>query len=81
LSCRLPKSDFLIKIIKKVNAPLISTSFNLSGQEPLIDVSELDYIFSGKNKPDLVINAGRAKRKKPSRLIDLREGSLKIIRK
>jgi L-threonylcarbamoyladenylate synthase len=81
LSCRLPKSDFLIKIIKKVNAPIISTSFNLSGQEPLIDISELDYSFLGKNKPDLVINVGRAKRKKPSRLVDLRDGSLKIIRK
>lgn len=81
LSCRLPKSDFLIKIIKKVNAPIISTSLNLSGQQPLIDVSELDYSFSGKNKPDLIISTGRAKRKKPSRLVDLRAGSLKIIRK
>jgi L-threonylcarbamoyladenylate synthase len=81
LSCRLPKSDFLIKIIKKVNAPIISTSLNLSGQQPLIDVSELDYSFPGKNKPDLIINTGRAKRRKPSRLVDLRGGSLKIIRK
>ncbi len=81
LSCRLPKSDFLIKIIKKANLPIISTSLNLSGEAPLIAVDKLDNIFFGKNKPDLIINTGVARRKKPSRLVDLRGGGLKIIRK
>jgi L-threonylcarbamoyladenylate synthase len=81
LSCRLPKSDFLIKIIRKANAPIISTSLNLSGEAPLVEVDKLDNIFFGKDKPDLIVNVGRAKKKKPSRLIDLREGDLKIIRK
>jgi L-threonylcarbamoyladenylate synthase len=81
LSCRLPKSDFLIKIIKKANLPIISTSLNLSGEAPLIAVDKLDNIFSGKNKPDLIVNIGLAKKKKPSRLVDLRGGNLKIIRK
>ncbi|QQG52806.1 MAG: L-threonylcarbamoyladenylate synthase [Candidatus Falkowbacteria bacterium] len=81
LSCRLPKSDFLIKIIKKVNAPIISTSLNLSGEAPLVAVDNLDNIFAGKIKPDLIVNTGFAKKKKPSRLVDLRGGNLKIIRK
>ncbi|HZJ41104.1 MAG TPA: L-threonylcarbamoyladenylate synthase [Candidatus Saccharimonadales bacterium] len=81
ISCRLPKSDFLIKIIKRANVPIISTSLNLSGHSPLIAVGELDYVFSGKNKPDLIVNIGQAKKKKPSRLVDLRGGDLKIIRK
>jgi L-threonylcarbamoyladenylate synthase len=81
ISVRLPKSDFLIKIIKKVKSPIVSTSLNISGQEVTTNVSSLDLIFSGKYKPDLVINTGIARRKKPSRLIDLREGEIKIIRK
>jgi len=81
VSCRLPKSDFLIKIIKKVNTPIISTSLNLSGQAPLIDINDLENIFTKKQRPDLLINVGLSKRKKPSRLVDLRGGSLKIIRK
>jgi L-threonylcarbamoyladenylate synthase len=81
ISVRLPKSDFLIKIIKKVKSPIVSTSLNLSGQEVITDLSKLDSIFVGKNKPGLVVDIGRSKRKTPSRLIDLREGKIKIIRK
>ncbi len=81
VSLRLPKSDFLIKIIKKVKAPIISTSLNLSGASPVNNVNDLNLIFPGKNKPDLIINIGKAKRKIPSRLVDLRDGDLKIIRK
>ena len=74
LAMRLPKSAFLVKIIKKVGVPLVSTSFNLSGQKNIINFNELTKYFPDKkNCPDLVLNAGRAKRRKPSRLFDLRE--------
>jgi tRNA A37 threonylcarbamoyladenosine synthetase subunit TsaC/SUA5/YrdC len=41
----------------------------------------LNSIFLGKNKPDLIVNIGKSVKKKPSRLIDLREEKIKIIRK
>jgi L-threonylcarbamoyladenylate synthase len=81
ISVRLPKSDFLIKIIKKVRGPIVSTSLNLSGQDIITDLENLNLIFTGKYKPGLVVDIGKSKRKKPSRLIDLRSGELKIIRK
>lgn len=83
LAVRLPKSKFLIKIIKKVDCPLVSTSLNLSGEKNISDFSKLKKYFPRKNnRPDLVIDAGRAKQRKPSRLIDLRnENNPIIIRK
>jgi len=80
LAIRLPKSKFLIKIIKKVDCPLVSTSLNLSGEKNINDFSKLNKYFPRKsNRPDLVINAGRARKRKPSRLIDLRNEENPII--
>jgi tRNA threonylcarbamoyl adenosine modification protein (Sua5/YciO/YrdC/YwlC family) len=79
---RLPKDDFLIKIIKSLGEPLVSTSLNLSGQEVILDVKQVDSIFSQKNKPDLIVNAGQMRRKKPSRLLDIRDiSNIVVLRK
>lgn len=80
LAVRLPKSDFLIKIIEKVNCPLVSTSLNLSGEKTIVDLSKLNVYFPKKNnRPDLIINTGRSPRLKPSRVIDLRNEDEPII--
>lgn len=80
LAVRLPKSVFLIKILEKVNCPLVSTSLNLSGQKNITDLHRLHYYFPKKNnRPDLVIDAGLSPQKKPSRLIDLRDEDAPII--
>lgn len=80
IAVRLPKNDFLIKIIKAAGFPLVSTSLNKKGEKPLLDVNNLEKHF--KYPPDLVIDAGAAKRIKPSKLIDLRDiENVKILRK
>ncbi len=82
LALRLPKSDFLIKIIKKINTPLVSTSLNISGKESLNQLSELSLIWPSKSKqPDLVVNSGKPRSLRPSRLIDLRGLVVNILRK
>ncbi|MFA5131066.1 MAG: L-threonylcarbamoyladenylate synthase [Patescibacteria group bacterium] len=80
LGLRLPKSKFLIKIIKIVKCPLVSTSLNFSGQKTMGDLSRLRYYFPKKNtRPDLVIDAGASPRRRPSRIIDLRDAKAPII--
>ncbi|MDI3496106.1 MAG: L-threonylcarbamoyladenylate synthase [Patescibacteria group bacterium] len=69
ISLRLPKSDFLIKIIKELGEPLISTSLNLSGQPALKTVKELDMIFPANLLPDFVFDSGVLDRP-PSKIID-----------
>ncbi|MFA5184641.1 MAG: L-threonylcarbamoyladenylate synthase [Patescibacteria group bacterium] len=80
LAVRLPKSKFLIKIIKTIKVPIISTSLNLSGQKAVFDPRQLDHYFPDpKNQPDLLVDAGRCRRQRPSRIIDLRSGGEPLI--
>ncbi len=71
IAARLPKNDFLIKIIKGLGKPIVSTSLNLSGQPNLTDLNKIKAYFKD-NKPDLAINAGSLPKRRPSKIIDLR---------
>lgn len=81
VAVRLPKNDFLIKILKKADVPMVSTSLNVSGKKSLKNVKNIVKYFSGE-KPDLVIDIGRDLDGKPSRLIDLTDmKNIKILRR
>lgn len=80
LAVRLPKSDFLRKIVRQAGAPIVSTSFNISG-EPVWN--QVDFLADKKLKkenPELIIDGGPLNNR-ASRLIDLRDEQIKIIRK
>ncbi|MFA5886957.1 MAG: L-threonylcarbamoyladenylate synthase [Patescibacteria group bacterium] len=80
LALRLPKSKFLIKILNRVGTPLVSTSLNISRVAPIADLKELYAHFpTVKRDFDLVVDAGKCRRKKPSRLIDLRNPAAPLI--
>ncbi len=80
LALRLPKSDFLITIIRRLGKPLVSTSFNFSGQA-LIDINKAELVFNKKNMaPDLIVRAGQNQSSRPSRLIDGRWAQEIILR-
>ncbi len=80
LAVRLPKNEFLIKIINEVGFPIVSTSLNKKGEKPLADVKNIEARF--KYLPDLLVDAGECKRVKPSRLVDLRDvKNIKVLRK
>ena len=80
LAVRLPKNDFLFRIISQAGFPIVSTSLNKKGEKPLLEVKNLEKYF--KYLPDLVIDAGECKKTKPSRLVDIREvKNIKILRK
>ena len=80
IGVRLPKDELLIKIIKKINIPLVSTSLNISGQQNISSVKNLEKYF--KIQPDLVVDTGVNKKTKGSRIIDIRDlDDVKIIRK
>jgi L-threonylcarbamoyladenylate synthase len=79
LAVRLPKNDFLIKIIKKAGVPIISTSLNFQGKEVLKRPNNLEKYFK-KYLPDLVIDTGVLKGE-ASRLIDIRDiNNIKVLR-
>ncbi|MCX6795635.1 MAG: L-threonylcarbamoyladenylate synthase [Candidatus Falkowbacteria bacterium] len=82
LSLRLPASDFLRKIVKLSGVPLVSTSFNLHGQNPFSDMTAAYIFFKNKSvKPDLIIDGGLPRSIKPSSLVDLSGDKEVILRK
>lgn len=80
LAVRLPKSEFLRKIVRRIKVPLVSTSFNISG-EPAVDrVDNYKAPKGQKNVPDLIVDGGTLKGR-ASRLADLRGKKIIILRK
>jgi L-threonylcarbamoyladenylate synthase len=80
LALRLPKSDFLIKIIKRINKPIISTSFNLHNQE-LVHIKNAENFFKKKRlKPDLILTKNNYKKTNASKIIDIRYNEIIRLR-
>lgn len=75
LAVRLPKSNFLRKIIRASGVPLVSTSFNLSGEPVYQEINQALKIRG----VDLFLDAGHLKQQ-ASKIIDLTGEALKIIR-
>jgi len=80
IAVRLPKSDFLRKMIRATGAPIVSTSFNISGQPVWNEVTFLANKKLTKNDPDLIIDGG-ALNNPASKIIDLMGSEIKILRK
>lgn len=80
IALRIPNYPLLNKLIEKINKPLVQTSANISGKKPINDAEELVKQFK-KYKPDLIISAGKLKSNKSSRVIDITNPKIKIIRK
>ncbi|MDO8668207.1 MAG: L-threonylcarbamoyladenylate synthase [bacterium] len=79
LAVRLPKNEFLVKMISAAGFPVVSTSLNKTGEPPLNNAQNLENYFD--YLPDLVIDAGEGRNIKPSRLVDLRDiMNIKILR-
>ncbi len=82
IAWRLPKRPFLIKIIKELNKPLISTSLNISGREAINDLNRIKNNYFKQENPHLIVNEGICKNTKASKIVDLRDmNNILIIRK
>lgn len=79
---RMPvNSLFLMELIKKIDAPIVSTSLNLNGKKVLNNLKKIEDYF-GKNQIDLVVDAGKLKSQKASQILDIRDiYNIKILRK
>ena len=83
LAVRFPKNDYLLKIIRQVKEPIVSTSVNISGFLSILKGEEiLEKWQFVKDKPDLVVLDKGVACGKASQIIDIRDmKNIKIIRK
>jgi len=80
IALRIPKYKLLNNLLNKINKPLAQTSVNISGQEPLIKISEIIEKFGILDASVLLIDAGNLKKAKPSAIVDLTKEKLTKIR-
>ncbi len=87
IGLRMPANEIALDLAKFLKRPITATSANVSGKPDCYSVSDITHQFKNKRfKPDIVINAGRLIKRKPStvvkidgdRLVILRQGPVKI---
>jgi L-threonylcarbamoyladenylate synthase len=78
---RIPDNSFLVEIIRRIDAPITSTSANISGSGEVLDGSLLIKEFEEvSQRPDLVVDGGVLRSGLPSTILDLSSGNPRIVR-
>lgn len=80
IGIRIPKNDFCLALAKK-SGPYTTTSANVAGAEDRRDVPAiLAQLGEKASLIDLVIDAGELPEQKPSTVVDVSSGEIKILR-
>ncbi len=80
VAIRVPKNLFLQRLLKKMNRPLVQTSVNLVGQEPLNSPEQIMATFGKSKLVGLIITSGKPMASKPSKIVDLTSETLTRLR-
>lgn len=82
IGLRMPNSNLALGLAKKLGRPITATSANLSGQPDSYSALMIIKQFQKqKHQPDIVINAGRLPKTKPSTVVKVVGKQLEILRK
>jgi len=88
IGVRIPNNKIALEILKKFENPLATTSVNISGDLPGLEIN--DFIKEFENKVDIIIDGGKTKIGVASTIVKvdenskiniLREGSIKLWKK
>lgn len=82
LGIRLPSYQLINQLIQVYGKPVTATSANLSNKSSHYSIASLLHCLSDRKKKliDLIIDAGKLPRNKPSTVIDLTKPEMKILR-
>jgi L-threonylcarbamoyladenylate synthase len=79
---RVPNSKIARFLSSKIKRPIISTSANISGKGECFSVKDVLKQFENKKyQPDLILDAGKLTRRKPSTIIQVKNGKIEILRR
>jgi L-threonylcarbamoyladenylate synthase len=78
IAIRIPASRFCLRLIGVSGLPLLSTSVNLSGKDPLTQVAAIREEFMGR--VDALVDAGDIGGSLPSTVLDATGGELQLVR-
>lgn len=77
IGVRYPNNELLIDIMNELNVPLLSTSVNISGEDPIYDVNFLDDEI--KKSVDFIYDVGECKGEASS-IVKVDDGNIMVLR-
>lgn len=81
LGIRFPKNNVALGLSLGLKGPITATSANRSGEKDCYSAAEIVAQFKRqKIKPDIIINAGRLPKRKPSTMVKIENGKITILR-
>jgi L-threonylcarbamoyladenylate synthase len=81
ISFRMPNNKIALDLTRALKKPITATSANVAGLPDCYSVSEIIAQYKNKSsKPNIVINAGKLKKRKPSTLVKIDGDKIEIIR-
>jgi len=81
IGLRMPKNKIAMDLAKHLGRPITATSANLSGQPDCYSADDIIRQFRNQtHHPDIIINAGKLSKRKPSTLVSVSGNAIKILR-
>lgn len=81
IGARIPKNKLIAAVMQKIDFPITATSANVSGMPEPYSTNEVITQFKDeKLQPDLIVDAGKLKRTKPSTVVKIENSKVKILR-
>ncbi|MBI4427080.1 MAG: threonylcarbamoyl-AMP synthase [Candidatus Magasanikbacteria bacterium] len=78
---RVTSHPIAARLSRELDAPLVSTSANISGQEQPYSVEAVQrYFASQPNQPDIIIDAGELPQRAPSTIVRVVDGKVEVVR-
>ncbi len=85
LGIRVPKNKIALDLVKYLKAPITTPSANPPNSKGGYDsysVADIVKQFANKNcQPDIIINAGKLPKRKPSTMVKIHNGQISILRR
>jgi len=79
IGCRISSNKIATRIAKECRVPVVATSANVGGGRNPYSIKEIPVRI--KNSADYIIDAGALPGKKPSKVVDIKNGKIKELRK
>ncbi|MBU1137218.1 threonylcarbamoyl-AMP synthase [Patescibacteria group bacterium] len=82
IGIQIPKFNFSLSLLNLVDFPLVATSANLSTMRNVYSFNSLmKQIKKAEILPDLIIDGGRLSLKKPSSVVEIKDGKINYLRR
>ena len=81
IGLRMPNNQIALDLVKYLKKSITATSANISGKKDCYSAADIVNQFKNqKNKPDIIINAGKLPKRKPSTVVKIETDQIEILR-